>query len=324
MIETNFPDPDVLQVEGTFYAYATTNAGPGVPNSRNFQAARSTDLIEWEVLEDAMPELPSWSGLTPLFGIDPHEATWAPDVSLIGDRFVMHYTAPALDMERPDGRPAQCIGVAEADSPEGPFVDTREEPLVCQADLGGSIDGAYFRDEDGTQYLVWKNDGNCCARPTNFFLQELSEDGMELEGEVTQLEGLEDDNAWEAGVIEAPTIVVHDETYYMFYSGNGFATHAYAVGYATAEEVIGPYTDAEENPILATDLETARDLGLAGPGHQTVFEDHDGDLWMAYHAWPSVAIGTADPGRQLWLDELVFEDGKPVVKGPDRGPQPAP
>jgi hypothetical protein len=28
--------------------------------------------------------------------------------------------------------------------------------------------------------------------------------------------------------------------------------------------------------------------------------------------------------RQVWIDEVAFEDGKPVVKGPDVGPQPKP
>jgi hypothetical protein len=46
---------------------------------------------------------------------------------------------------------------------------------------------------------------------------------------------------------------------------------------------------------------------------------------MAYHAWDIALVGDQLGGRRsLWLDELVFEDGKPVVKGPDPGPQPVP
>jgi beta-xylosidase len=227
-------------------------------------------------------------------------------------------------MERPDGRPSQCVGVAVSAKPEGPFVDTRKEPLVCQAGLGGSIDAGYFQDTDKKHYLVWKNDGNCCGEPTNFFLQGLNGDGTELVGTATRLEGLENDEPWEGDVIEAPTLVVQGDTYYMFFSGNNFASHEYAVGYATAKKLTGPYTDAPENPILATDLATIEEKNLAGPGHQTVFADDDGDLWMAYHAWDRSGIGNDEIGRRLWLDELVFENGKPVVKGPDIGPQPVP
>jgi beta-xylosidase len=320
----NFPDPDVIQVEGTFYAYATNNYLPVTGAGSLIQVARSEDLVSWERLPSALPEHASWSGLTPLFTAQPHAATWAPDVTQIGDRFVMYYTTPAVDVPRPDERPSQCLSVATSDVPEGPFVDASEGPLVCQPELGGSIDGQYFRDEDGTQYLVWKNDGNCCGQPTNFWLQELTEDGTAVVGEPIQLEGLSNDRGWEGGVIEAPQIVVHDGRYYMFFSGNDFASGNYAVGYATADSLEGPYTDAEENPILFTDFTSAPKLGLAGPGHQGVFTDDDGDLWMAYHAWDNTAIGNNSIGRHLWLDELVFEDGRAVVDGPDPGPQPVP
>lgn len=320
----NFPDPDVMQVDDTFYAFATTNHLPASGSGSHVQAAKSMDLVTWERLPDALEGLASWSGLSPLFGPQPHSATWAPDVTPIGDRFVLYYTTPALEELRPDGKPAQCLSVALSDSPAGPFVDESEAPLVCQTDLGGSIDGSYFQDEDGTQYLAWKNDGNCCGLPTNFWLQELSADGTAVAGEPIQLEGLKNDVAWEAGVIESPQILIHDGRYYVFYSGNDFASGSYAVGYATSDALEGPYTDAEENPILFTDLKSAPKLGLAGPGHQGIFTDDDGDLWMAYHAWDNTAIGNDSIGRHLWLDELTFEGGKPIVHGPEAEPQPVP
>ena len=320
----NFPDPDVLQVGDTFYAYATTNYDPGSGMGSNIQVARSEDLVSWERLPDALPELAPWSGLTTLFSTLLHSATWAPDVTQIGDRYLLYYTTPAVDMPRPDGKPSQCMSVAVADSPEGPFVDDSAGPLACQPDLGGSIDGSYFVDQDGSQYLVWKNDGNCCGQPTNFWLQGLAEDGTSVIGEPIRLDGLDNDDPWEGRVIESPQLLVRDGRYYMFFSGNDFASVRYAVGYATADAIEGPYTDAEENPILFTDFADAVELGLAGPGHQAIFADEDGDLWIAYHAWPNTSIGDDRIGRHLWLDELLFEEGRPVVHGPDRGPQDVP
>ena len=38
VIDQDFPDPDVLEVDGTYYAYATNG------NARNVQVATSTDL----------------------------------------------------------------------------------------------------------------------------------------------------------------------------------------------------------------------------------------------------------------------------------------
>lgn len=312
VLPADFPDPHVINVDGTYYAYATTGGG------KNLQSARSEDLVQWEVLDDPLPDLAAWSGLTPLFSATPHEATWAPAAAQIRDRFLLYYTTPALDLPRPDGRPSQCISVAIATSPEGPFVDESEGPIVCQDELGGSIDSTYFQDDDGARYLIWKNDGNCCGIDTRFFIQKLSNDGRRVIGEPTDM-GVDNDVIWERFVIEAPTLTTHDGTYYLFYSGNDFASAAYAVGYATADDVLGPYTDAPENPILASKPP------IAGPGHQGIVEDDDGDLWLTYHAWDVSAIGYQMGGRRaMYIDELVFEDGKAVVQGPDSGPQPVP
>jgi beta-xylosidase len=312
VIRRDFPDPHVINVDGTYFAYATND---GI---KNLQVARSEDLVDWEILQDALPGLASWSGLTPLFSDAPHKATWAPAAAQIDDRFVLYYTTPALEMERPDGRPSQCIGVAVADDPAGPFVDESDDPIVCQAELGGSIDSTYFRDEDGSQYLIWKNDGNCCRIETKFYIQELTPDGSELIGEPTDM-GVSNDTTWEQHVIEAPTLIAREGTYYLFFSGNDFASAAYAVGYATSDDVLGPYQDAEENPILASEG------AAAGPGHQSVLEDEDGDLWMTYHAWDAARVGYHIGGqRSMWIDPLVIEDGTASVQGPTAGPQPAP
>ena len=239
VIARNFPDPHVIRADDQYFAYSTTSAGA------NIRYARSPNLVEWEIVGEALPELASWSGLTPLFSDVPHEATWAPAVAQVGDGFVMYYTTPALELPRPDGKPSQCIGVATSDSPEGPFVDSSPGPIVCQSDLGGSIDATQFAD-DGAQYLLWKNDGNCCGIPTRFYIQELSDDGLELIGEPTDM-GVSNDLLWERFVIEAPTLWKNGETYFLFYSGNDFASADYAVGYATSADVLGPYVDAEES-----------------------------------------------------------------------------
>ena len=147
-LDQDFPDPDVLQAGGTYYAYATQRHGPG-----NVQLATSTDLATWSVATtDPLPELPAWA--TP-------GRTWAPDVSAVpGGGYVMYFAAHSVS---PD---LQCIGVARATSPDGPVRPVGDKPLVCPADEGGAIDPASFVDADGTRYLLWKNDGNCCGKDT--------------------------------------------------------------------------------------------------------------------------------------------------------------
>jgi beta-xylosidase len=299
VIDVDFPDPFVLQVDGEYWAYSTGAGGWYI------QVARSADLIEWELVQDALPALPTWQ--IPGY-------TWAPEVASTSAGLVMYYTT----RDRESGR--QCISTAVSEVPEGPFTDESSGPLICQVELGGSIDATHFTDIDGTTYLIWKNDGNCCGLGTEFWAQPLTADGLGLAGEPTNL-GLVNDRPWEGNVIEAPTLWLADDTYYLFYSANNYAGPAYAVGYATASTVLGPYTKASENPILAT----SDDAPAAGPGHQSIVEGPGGDLWLAYHAWDEQAIGYEVGGvRTMWLDELILEDGMARVEGPDSEPQPVP
>ncbi len=55
VLASDFPDPRVLQVGNTYYAYATNASG------KNVQVAQSSDLVHWNVLSDAMPALPTWA-----------------------------------------------------------------------------------------------------------------------------------------------------------------------------------------------------------------------------------------------------------------------
>ncbi len=311
VLAVNFPDPFILKDGNTYYAYAT-NTRRGEP-LRHIQVARSPDLLKWKLLPDALPAPAVWS----------IRDYWAPEVTKTTAGYVMYYSAKSASVLNPSASNAECISLGIARSPEGPFVDRSTKPFVCQADLGGSIDPSAYTDADGTRYLIWKNDGNCCGMPTRFWIQQLSKDGTRLVGSPKDM-GVLNDAQWEMSgynLIEAPTLVLHAGTYYLFFSGGAYDSESYATGYATSNSVTGPYKDAPENPIL----KTREGSEAAGPGHQSVIGGPRGGLWMAYHAWDKDAIGDLNGGmRSLWLDELVFENGKPVVKGPDDGPQPAP
>lgn len=301
VLRENFADPFILKVGETFYAYATNSA------SKNISLARSTDLVKWQILPDAMPALPRWAKLT-------GGLVWAPEVIQIGDQFLLYYTARDKQSDK------QCVGVAVSDKPEGKFKDTRDAPLVCQAELGGTIDASPFRDEDGNLYLYYKNDGNCCNLPTFIYVQELAPDGLSLLGEPVQL--IRNDALWEGRVVEAPTLLKREGRYYLFFSANNYAGHEYAVGYAVCESPLGPCQDAPENPILKSDL-TDKDALVIGPGHQTLLQVGE-QTWMFYHAWEVVAGSRRGERRLMWIDRLDWVDGKPVVRGPTTGPQPMP
>lgn len=300
VIDADFADPHIVRAGSWYYAFAT-----GVIGETNIQVARSRDLVRWDVLGEALPERPGWQGLQ--MGL-----TWAPEVVPIGGRWVMHYTARDAD------RGLQCLTTAVADDPRGPYVDDSDGPLVCQVELGGSIDSHPFVDTDGRTWLFWKNDGNARDLGTRIWVQELTEDGRSLLGRPTDT-GLRQTAPWQGALVEAPTVLRTGRGYLMLYSANSYDSADYAMGWASATHVTGPYTDRSATPWVASSG------AVAGPGGQSVLTTPDGQRWLAYHAWDSSTVGYGSGGRRaMWLDRLDLTDGRPTLRGPTSDPQPAP
>jgi beta-xylosidase len=306
VLDDNFPDPFILPVGREFLGYATNAEG----GRANVQMARSTNLTDWTMirdgarLHDAMPVLPPWAR---------DGSTWAPEVIAVDGGYVLHFTAK----ERKSG--LQCLGAAFSTDPRGPFRSDATEPLVCQRDLGGTIDSDVFRDADGQLYLYYKNDGNNprFRKSTQIYVQRLTSDGMKVSGEPVAL--AKNDQRWEAHVIEAPTMVRHQGRYTLFFSANHYGWEpdqnisVYAIGYATCRGPLGPCTDSADNPILHSFND--KNAGcLSGPGHQAVF-DVGGRQVFAFHAWSATGgCRLATPAkRQLYLAPLGWDGDKPLI-----------
>lgn len=297
----NFPDPYIVEHQGEFIAYST-NAGINLP------MLTSRDLVHWTWAtgadgkrRDGMPQLAPWvkEGLT-----------WAPEVMKIGGKWLLYYTAAHRK------RNVQCLGVAAADNPKGPFRDGSAEPLVCQYDEGGTIDANPFRDTDGKLYLYYKSDGNRLRKKTVIWGQRLSEDGLSVVGAPAAL--VEDDRQWEWKLVEAPTMVRSPAGHRLFFSAAYYGwdprerLSRYATGYATCVGPLGPCRDAPENPILHSYNDKAAGC-LSGPGHTSIFESK-GRHFIAFHAWEATkACRKADDERYLYIAPLSWKDGKPVI-----------
>ncbi|MDO9352622.1 MAG: family 43 glycosylhydrolase, partial [Solirubrobacteraceae bacterium] len=148
------------------------------------------------------------------------------------------------------------------------------------------------------------SDGNCCGRPTTLYAQGLSADGLALSGSPVSL--LQNDpTGWEGGVIEAPTMLVHDGRHFLFYSGGAFASAAYGVGVATCESAYGPCRRLPTaQPLLASRDDAVSPLH--GPGHQALFRIGS-RTWMAYHAWEVDAEGRRGTRRVLHIDRIEWK-----------------
>ena len=298
----DFPDAFVLLHGGRFIAYATNN-GPNVP------MATSADLVHWSFVtgpdgkkRDALPRLGSWAKAG---------FTWAPEVLELGGKYLLYYTAS-------DSRKnMQCVGVAVAADPLGPFVDDRAEPIICQTSLGGTIDASPFRDADGKLYLYFKNDGNRVHARTSLWGQALAADGLSVAGQPTEL--LKDDQRWEDRVVEAPTMVRSPLGYELFYSGGFFGWNPdegglspYAMGYASCTGPLGPCAAAKDNPILHSFSEHEAGC-LSGPGHQSIFKV-GARTFMSFHAWQATSsCRKQDDRRQLYIAPIFWKDGKPQI-----------
>ncbi|HEY5110384.1 MAG TPA: glycoside hydrolase family 43 protein [Acidimicrobiales bacterium] len=282
----DFPDPFVLPVGGTYFAYATNSV------AGNIQIIESTDLNHWSAVGDALPSLPSW--VTP-------DETWAPSVLQIGNSFVLYYS---VRMAAPGGG-QECISVATATRPQGPFIDTSTGPLECQSPLGGSIDPSPFVGSDGTPYLVWKSNGGGGA--SALWSQQLDPAGTGFAATTAPVQLLVPDQSWEGGVIEAPDLVANGGHYFLFYSGNNWKSSAYGVGVAVCTGPLGPCSKPLSGPILGTGS------NIQGPGGASVFVDGTGSFWIAFHAWSPGAVGFPN-NRSLYLRRLAMTGATPIVQ----------
>jgi hypothetical protein len=130
--------------------------------------------------------------------------------------------------------PANCIGVATADTPAGPFrdegiltrsngtVDPVRGPIGC-GDSGGysNIDPAPYVAPNGSAYLYLSTGhepGGAWRRTLSVI--PLASDRIHASSSRRAL--FSATRSWEAGVVEGPWVMRRNSIYYLFYSGGNF------------------------------------------------------------------------------------------------------
>ncbi len=266
----DFADPSVLVVGPLdVYAYATDTAHVHIPVLHGTLTGGVT------VVGDALPHLPAWSG---------SGYVWAPSVDRTGpDRYLLYYAT----LQRSSGH--ECLSVATATEPQGPFHDDTTAPLECQADLGGSIDPATIAD-GATTYLLWKSDGSCCGLPSAIYAAPLSADGLRVVGTPRWI--LTATRPWEQGVVEGPSMIREGPTFELFFSGGDWESDTYAMGSAACVTPEGPCRLSAPGPFLASGG------GRQGPGGGELFLGPGGHPWLVFAAWTGGRVGYADGGRR--------------------------
>lgn len=267
-----FPDPDIVSYDGRWYAYSTNTAMLHLPT------LVSDDLVTWTPITDEagnrydpMPVVGDWvQG-----GISGPSGLWAPSVAKMGEGWTAAYVGQQSII---DGHRHNCIGLARATAPWGPFVPLG--PAVeCPTDMKyGPIDPDLFVDADGRNWMLWKDPGAVGLRPNSIFARQLNPDGTGWADGSTPHEILRLAGGWEGPIVENPSMIQFRGVYYLFYSGNFYNTDKYATGYAICDTPAGPCTRPSSEPLLHTGN------SHISPGGASAFED-DGSLRLIYHAW---------------------------------------
>jgi beta-xylosidase len=200
-----------------------------------------------------------------------------------------------------------CIGRATSASPEGPFVDTSTQPIVCTPDRGGSIDPNPFV-ANGQLYLLWQSFGKAPAEPTRLWSTPLTADGLSVGGGSSQLtEVLYGSQEWPN--IEGPTMMpAPGGGFLLFYSAGAWWTDNYRTFAQFCTTPTGGCSRIYSTPVLASRGSTV------GPGAPTVFQDPSGNWMMGFHAWTApfinyVVIGDIHSARSLHILPITFPAG---------------
>jgi len=256
-------DPTIIKYNGAYYLYATGDVRGG-----GYRYWRSTDLVHWTRGSIVFSRAKSW----------------APDVwhDPVSGKFYLYYTAQSST--NPDW---QVVGVAESTSLTGTFTNSRDL-------FENAIDGHLFRDDDGSLYLYY-------VQFPGFKITAVPmSDPRTPSGSSAVV--IQPQAAWEKNngdVTEGPWMIKRSGIYYLMYSGSHAAYPNYAVGYATADNPMGPFTRAIHNPIVR------RSKGVYGPGHGCAVQDDAGNWWHVYHQKRYDTDN--DFNRYICLDRLWFD-----------------
>ena len=249
-------------------------------------AFSSKDLVSWEKHEKVLDvEHVEWAAYS----------IWAPAITEKEGKFYLFFGANDIQSDDEPGG----IGVAVADSPEGPFRDYLGKPLINKFHHGAQpIDQYVFKDVDGLYYLIYGGWSNCNI-------------GM-LNDDFTGFTPFEDGSIFKSitpeGYVEGPFMFVRKGKYYFMWSEGGWMGPNYRVAYAIGDSPTGPFerigTILQENPEIAR-----------GTGHHSVINIPGTDDWyIIYHRRPA---DTENPHhRNVNIEYLYFDDDgyiKPVV-----------
>jgi arabinoxylan arabinofuranohydrolase len=297
VLDGYYADPEIIfsQKHGKFYLYPTSDGYHGW-SGNYFKTFSSTDLVNWTdegVVMDLPKDVP-WGTRN----------AWAPAMAerKIDGKFKYFYYFTA----------AQKIGVAVADEPTDPFVDSGA-PLIDWKpegiNHGQEIDPDVFFDPlSEKSFLYWGN-GYLAGAVLNPDMTSIDMSTLKV---LTPADG-----TFREGV----EVFFRNGLYYFLWSENDTRHPDYRVRYATSVSPMGPLDIPENNLILAKDVSK----GIYGTGHNCVVNVPGADKWyIIYHRFTlpnGINMGgNAGFHREVCIDIMEFNiDGSIKVVVPTLG-----
>lgn len=319
----NVHDPSCRKLGDYYYMYSTDailGENRQEAEEKNvplgyIQVRRSKDLVKWEFVGWAFPEIPQeaveW--VRSHAGGEGATNIWAPYIIPFGDKYRLYYCVSAF------GRKTSYIGMAEAASPEGPWTQRGCVVKTNEASVMNAIDPSVMADPVTGKW--WMHYGSFFG---GLYCVELDpETGLPAEegdqGHLTaRRANYQKDN------LEAPEIIYNPDLkqYYLFVSYDPLMT-TYNVRVGRSDKAEGPFVDfsgvelkdtTNNFPILTAPYRFHNHPGWAGTAHCSVFTLDEGQYFMAHQ-------GRLSPHNQmmdLHLRQVFFTpDGWPVVS-PER------
>jgi arabinan endo-1,5-alpha-L-arabinosidase len=292
-------DPSIDVVDGNWVAFETGQEG-GIYRGA-VRIKTSPDGLVWTNAGSIGKGIPKW--VREELGFQPLNL-WAPSVSRHGDTHYLYYSASVFGVN------TSAIGLATNASfdPANPGEGWEDQGFVLKTnarDNYNAIDPFRVDTPDGRSWLTF---GSYWSGIKMVELDPMS--GKQLEG-ADELHALASRGG--AG-IEAPSILEHEGRFYLFVSFDRCCAgleSTYRIMVGRAEEITGPYVDADGKPMMAgggTEV-LARTGRFIGPGGQEAFIGPEGEM-LTYHYYDGEELGV--PKLQIspirWTD-----DGWPVL-----------
>lgn len=275
-----FADPSIVEYDGKFYLYVTTD-----PWGAEFLSCwESEDFRNWTFNKLNWPTKEACTSYN-----SNHNNVWAPSVIKKGDKFYMYVSV---------GSEVWC---GQANHPLGPWKNILSDKPMIPFDTTRYyhvIDAEAFIDDDGKSYLYWGSgwewiNGHC-------FAAELNDDMATFKSEPVEITP--------AHYFEGPFMTKHNSKYYLTYSEGKTIDQTYEVRYAMGDSPLGPFLEAQNSPILKTN----DSLNVFGPGHHTIFSYQDRNYIM-YHRH-SLPFLTGTAMRQVCINEFEYGDTDFLIK----------